>query len=359
VKIGLFGARADERGLGRLTSEFFAHMAPERTLVVDMAAHARGFTQHLDRYPGATVVRFNGGRFDTGVMERFFAGLDVAVMYETAYDHRAYTIARAAGCRTVLMAMPEFHRHLTERRLPAPDAVWVPTPWLLERFPAGTPVVPVPVERCEPAGGSRGDGEPLRILHVAGHRTTGDRNGTLILLAALAQVREPVSVRIVSQEPHLPRPPRTAPGVEVDMALHGVDDHRRLYDGADVLVMPRRYGGLCLPVQEALGAGLGVVMTDCEPNRIWPIASVPSRRGAVVRAPGGIVPTWDVDPADLARVIDRLASDPGEVATLRARSREWADRHTWDRLEARYRSELALIERCVSPVSTGRVRGRG
>ena len=56
MKVGLFGARADDRGLGRLTHDFHTHMRPDRTLVVDMGPHARGFTQHFDRYPTATVV---------------------------------------------------------------------------------------------------------------------------------------------------------------------------------------------------------------------------------------------------------------------------------------------------------------
>jgi glycosyltransferase involved in cell wall biosynthesis len=356
VRIGLFGARADERGLGRLTQDFFTHMAPDRTLVVDMAAHARGFAQHLDRYPGATVVRFNGGRFNDRMLEHFFTGLDVAVMYETAYDHRAYAVARSVGCATVLMAMPEFHRHLTER-LPAPDAVWVPTGWLLDRFPAGTPVVPVPVEREAAEGGERGIGEPLRVLHVAGHRATGDRNGTLVLLAALAHLRGPVSVRVISQDQHPVRLPRTAPGVTVEVVLGGMGDHHRLYDGADVLVMPRRYGGLCLPVQEALAAGLGVVMTDCAPNREWPIAPVRSRPGTMIHTPGGPIRLHDADPVDLARVIDRLAADAREVAELRAGARGWARDHTWDRLRPVYREQLARV--AESRGTPARSSGRG
>ncbi len=82
-------------------------------------------------------------------MRQFFAGLDVAVFYETAYDHRAYTIARTVGCRTVLMVMPEFHRHLTEPHLPHPDVIWIPTSWRAETIPAAR-VVPAPVAPVTP-----------------------------------------------------------------------------------------------------------------------------------------------------------------------------------------------------------------
>jgi glycosyltransferase involved in cell wall biosynthesis len=338
MKIGLFGARADDRGLGRLTHDFHTHMRPARTLVIDMGPHAHGFIQHLDRYSDAVVVPFNGGRLDDTMMRRFFTGLDVAIFYETAYDHRAYDAARAAGCRTVLVTMPEFHRHATET-LPHPDGVWAPTSWRLDTLPAGTRVVPVPVAIDPVVTHQRRDGL-LRVLHVAGHRTSGDRNGTIAFLRAIRALRRNVAVRIISQDRRLPsvQLPRRMP---IAVKLGGIDDYRRLYDGADVLVMPRRYGGLCLPVQEALGAGLGVVMTDCEPNlTTWPVAPVRSEPGTTIRTPGGPVTLHDPDPADLVAVIERLADNPAEVDALKGRARTWAATHTWDALAPLYRAEL-------------------
>jgi hypothetical protein len=38
------------------------------------------------------------------------------------------------------------------------------------------------------------------------------------------------------------------------------------YKDGDVLVIPRKYGGLCLPMQEALAHGIPVIMPDIEPN---------------------------------------------------------------------------------------------
>ena len=39
-----------------------------------------------------------------------------------------------------------------------------------------------------------------------------------------------------------------------------------LYKNFDALILPRRYGGLCLPMNEALMSGLPVIMTDISPN---------------------------------------------------------------------------------------------
>lgn len=343
MRVGLFGARADDRGLGRLTLDFHRHMRPDRTLVVDMGPHAHQFTQHLDRYPDATVVPFNAGVFDEAVMRRFFAGLDVAVMYETAYDHRAYDIARAAGCRTVLMAMPEFHRHLTEQ-LPTPDVVWVPTVWRLGMFPADTRLVPVPVDPEDALAPPASPSPVLRVLHVAGHRATGDRNGTLAFLRALRLVRQPMAVRVTTQDPGIP----SVAGIKhlATFDQRRPTDHWRLYDQADILVMPRRYGGLSLPVHEAMAAGLGVAMTDCDPNpATWPICPIRCRPGLTIRTPGGTVVLNAPDPGHLAAVLDRLAASPAEVADLKARARLWAAANTWDVLRPLYRAEL---ERAVA-----------
>lgn len=337
MKVGLFGARADDRGLGRVTHDFYRHMRPDRTLVIDMGQWARRYPQHLDRYPGAAVTPFNGGRLDDAVMCRFFTGLDVAVMYETAYDHRAYDIARAAGCRTVLMTMPEFHRHLTES-LPHPDVVWAPTVWRLDTLP-GARVVPVPVAAPPPQRAGRAG--VLRVLHVGGHRTSGDRNGTLSFLRSLRQVTGDVTVKVTSQD----RIPAVQGLRHIPITHTGpVEDHWQLYDRADVLVMPRRYGGLCLPVQEALACGLGVVMTGCSPNpETWPIDPVDWKPGALLATPGGKITLADPDLADLSGVITRLAQHPAEVDRLQASARAWAAEHSWDALEPLYRSELALV----------------
>lgn len=40
------------------------------------------------------------------------------------------------------------------------------------------------------------------------------------------------------------------------------------YDGG-VLVLPRKYGGLCLPINEAIASGMPVIATDISPNNTW------------------------------------------------------------------------------------------
>jgi glycosyltransferase involved in cell wall biosynthesis len=48
------------------------------------------------------------------------------------------------------------------------------------------------------------------------------------------------------------------------------EEQQTLYEGFDALIMPRRYGGLCLPMNEALTSGLPVIMSDTSQQRRSP-----------------------------------------------------------------------------------------
>lgn len=337
MRVGMV-ARAEDRGLGILTWEFHRHLQPDRTLVIDMGPLARGFEPHLDRYPDATVVPFDGATLPEAEVRAWLDGLDVLYSAETFYDWHLVEWAREAGVATVLHVMPEFYRHATEGELPHPDAVWAPTPWRLDSLPERTRLVPVPVAtdrfttRPEPTG-------QLRVLHVAGHRAAGDRNGTLQLAQALRRVREPMTVRLLTQDPRLPSM-RTAPGVELVIEAGGRGDYWDLYADADVMVLPRRYGGLSLPVQEAMAAGLAVVMPDVSPNDWWPTIRVPATSRGELNTPAGPVRLYAANPDRLARQLDHLASAPSAVRVAQGKARNWAARHSWTQLAPRYIAEL-------------------
>jgi glycosyltransferase involved in cell wall biosynthesis len=48
---------------------------------------------------------------------------------------------------------------------------------------------------------------------------------------------------------------------------NNIHDNLDLYKEGDLYILPRRYGGLCLPMQEALSTGIPVFMPDISPNR--------------------------------------------------------------------------------------------
>lgn len=337
MKVGLI-ARADDRGLGHMTWEFHRHLQPERTLVVrEPGAEAQGFAPHLDRYPDGLVVRFDGGMLPEAEVRDWLQGLDVLYSAETFYDWHLVQWAAEAGVATVLHTMPEFH-HL---HVPPTSSVWAPTPWRIDHLPLPTRLVPVPVatDRFPMAAPARDPGR-LRVLHVAGHRAAADRNGTTQLLQALRYTRQPVHVRLVTQDQALPSAARLPANVYVHRETGGVADYWDLYDDADVLVLPRRYGGLCLPVQEAMAAGLAVVLPDTAPNDWWPALRVPGRERGHITTAAGQLSLYAADPQQLAQLLDQLAADPDLVAAAQLGALAWANLHSWQALAPLYRAEL-------------------
>ena len=331
-------ARSENRGLGIQGWEFYRHVKPDRTLLVDMGELARGFDLFPERFPDATVAEFRDGMFDEALVRGWLEGLDVVFTAETFYDWRMIDWARSMGVATVVQVNPEFYRHAVDE-LPEPTVWWAPSPWRMNHLPDTARLVGVPIAGDRfPMRIPERDG-PVRFLHVAGHRAAGDRNGTLQLLQALRVLRQPMTVRLLTQDPKLPRL-RPQRAVVVETETRGRPNYWDLYSDADMLVMPRRYGGLCLPVQEAMACGLGVVMTDTSPNDWWPTIRVRGGNRGVLNTGTGPVRMFAATPRALGETLDRLAKNPAEVLTSQQAGLEWAEAHTWDAMLPQYVDEL-------------------
>jgi glycosyltransferase involved in cell wall biosynthesis len=168
-----------------------------------------------------------------------------------------------------------------------------------------------------------------------------DRNGTNATLAALELVTSPIRASIIgAQAPlHLEGP---SP-VTFDCTPRGYprDYFDVLPADTDVLVLPRRYAGLSMPVQEAAARGVPTVMTDVLPQSRWPgVYKVPSRGKQGVVMAGGKVDVHDPDPRGIARAIDGIAGDPVLARRLSDQAYEWAQRLSWDVWKPRYEARL-------------------
>jgi hypothetical protein len=179
---------------------------------------------------------------------------------------------------------------------------------------------------------ARADDGPLRVLHTAGHRAAMDRNGTLLLAEALRWVTRRMHVTITTQDIDVIHPSGIPACVTIDVKVGQEGEWWEQYAGHHVLVMPRRYGGLSLPCQEAMGAGLAVVMPAVSPNEWWPTIRVPAARHSEIQTGAGPISTCMTDVRELARILDWLADSPEEVALSQVHSLAWADDHSWDRL---------------------------
>lgn len=342
MRLGLWGARADAGGLANMTHEFWRHLHPDKTFVIDLGERGRGPADRT-RYPGATFCEGMDDHITDTVIDTFCDGLDVVYAAETFYCHQFAERARSADVRTVLHAMPE----LVRADYTQPDVMWLPTCWEAHRLP-DAPIVPVPVARERLPYRART--EAATFLHVAAP-AFHDRQGTKLVLAALRHLSRPTRVIIrASRRRDLPAMAgRSLPRhVDVDIQVGTDPDYWAAYPAeADVLLLPRRYAGLSLPAQEAASLGMGVVMLDLPPYNtvLPPEALIAARPRQQVRMAGGTFTVHDADPRALAAKMDELTADPALVERLSKESDRLADSISWDRWASEYRR---LFEEIVS-----------
>lgn len=335
MKIGLL-ARSDHRGLGLQSVEFFRHMRPHRTVVVDMGPLSP-YENHPEDFPGAQIVPFIPGAELPFEVMKMLREVDVVWSAETLYWDDLVTFARRCGTKTVVTANWEFFRWKGDADLPRPDLFLAPSRWHLTDWPDGTMHLPFPVAR---------DRLPFKLrtkartfLHIAGHRAMQDRAGTKLVLMASRYVKSDSRIVIRSQTP-MPAY-RNLPKIEV---IKGdVANYWDLYREGDVLLHPRRYGGLSLPLNEAQSAGMPVIALDREPERsILPEESfIKARRARDMKVISGNVGWYDADPRYLAAKIDELAGDDSLVTRMSKEADEYADSISWDRLAPAYREAFS------------------
>jgi glycosyltransferase involved in cell wall biosynthesis len=112
----------------------------------------------------------------------------------------------------------------------------------------------------------------------------------------------------------------------------------------DGLVLPRRFGGLCLPVNEALGAGMPVIMPAISPNDSWlPQEWLTPARWVRDFYAKTRVDVYETDPQVLAAKIDEFASDPDQYAKARAKAYELRTELSWTALKPLYLEVLGNV----------------
>lgn len=333
MRLGIV-ARGDNGGLATMTGEAARHLHPERVLLIDLGDKGRGACRP-ERFPGAMVNRGMDHELTPETVRHFAEGLDVIYMAETSYADHFCDTARSVGARTVLHAMPELMR----RDYSPPDAVWLPTTWEAHRLPGAT-VVPVPVARDRLAPRLRS--ECRTFLHVAGTKFH-DRNGTRLTLAATRRMTQPCRLVVHGWTGHLP----DRLGRVMVERHREANDYWQIYPSyADVLVMPRRYAGLSLPVQEAASLGMGLVMLDLPPyNGALAPESLVATRGPGLDFPmgGGTFTVHNGDVNALAARMDEIVRDPALCERLSKHSDTWAESLSWYRWAPRYRDLLAEV----------------
>lgn len=248
LRVGLI-ARSDYSGLGFQTRELYKLLNPTKVILIDSTPFNQR-AQHPEWYDSERTVT-NMGFIEHDNLANLLSGIDVLVSCEIFYNHQLPKVARRMGVKTVLQPNAELNQYFVMHNIPKPDVFFLPSPWLEDETRSlGVPCYVVQPPVVEPRTYKqipKGKGN-LKVLHFGGRRAAGDRNGTEI-------IRNMAHIQDVCVDIH-------------DQGANEVEDQRELYEqGHHVVLIPRRYGGLCLPMLESLSYGLPVIMPNIEPNR--------------------------------------------------------------------------------------------
>lgn len=335
-RLGLL-AYSTNTGLGVQTWEFARHMRPDRVLLVDLLRlnHA---AQHPDRYENFECVYTKGFPTDRDIA-RFIANLEVVFVCETPLNYNLFGMCRQRGVKTILQPNHEFNDYYQRPGLPLPDLFALPSPWHYDDLPyENKRLLPVPVA-MERLPKHPGDRPFRRFLHMVGRPAVHDRNGTLETIAAFRKVAcadATLTVRVQSNGMTYMSAAGTDHRISIDQT--DIPNYWEAYQGFDCLVLPRKYGGLCLPMQEALGSGIPVIMADVSPNHSilpheWLVPA--ARTGEFMTR--SMIDIHTADVGALARTIECLcALEPRAAAADFDIARSLGDRLSWDIWEPRY-----------------------
>lgn len=256
-------ARMDHSGLGYQTKALVEMLKPDKVLVVDSSEFREGMKQHPEWYENYNTVFSGMPSFLE--YEEFLKDIDVMLTCETPYVYEAWNWARMAGVKTFCQPNWELFDGLVQPNMPHPDVYMMPSYWHLEEmqelFPK-TVYLPPPTPDLKEARAVnlRRTGK-RRFVHIGGITAVYDRNGWAALRDCLEETTADFELVVYSQtEITGLADPR------VKYHIFDVENQEDLYRNFDALLLPRRYGGLCLPMNEALMAGLPVIMPDVSPN---------------------------------------------------------------------------------------------
>ena len=313
VKIGLV-AFANNSGLGAQTRRLAKLINPHRILVIDSSNFSKNKKQHFEWYEDYEFFVSRGFPSDTD-SKLFLQGLTHVFTCENPYNFNMVYWAKQKGIKFYCQVNYEFSENVSKRYLPVPDLFLMPSHWKLNEMERifGTQRVkylPPPIETSEfekPLKKNlKRSGKP-RILHMIGTLASYDRNGTMQVLDAVTKSKSDFELVVHSQHPL----PMTyfLDDSRVKYRIANFEYNHELYDDFDFVLLPRKFGGLCLPMNEALMSGLPVIMTDISPNnsilpKDWLVNATYS--GTF----NGVAPVdmFSADSVQLAQKIDKLVS---------------------------------------------------
>ena len=301
-------ARSDNTGLGNQTRELVKMLNPDKILLID-SEHFNGNEQHPEWYKDYNVTTTTRGFPTKPEVIEFLRGIDVVLSCETFYRQDFLHYTKRRGIKTILQYNFEFLLNMSVPEAELPDVLLAPSLWnidQIEKMVDGRCKVihlPPPTDSSlfENVRQNNMSKDHNRLLHVGGKFAAKDRNGTQTVLQMLKYSKASYELVITTQK----FPELDLKDSRVTVNNSNPENREELYNGFDAMLLPRRYAGLCLPMNEALISGLPVFMTDISPNNLilpkeWLVKSEHINSFQAK----SLVDVYDGNPEHLAAIVD-------------------------------------------------------
>lgn len=325
--------RADETGLGYQTRDYYKHLKPDKTIIIDLSP-LNGNEQHYGWYENAHLIK---GIPTSEQVDLILDDIDVLLTAETPYNLKLYTRARQRGIKTICVENAEFYDHIKYPEFDMPDLIILPSVWHLDEIKnhcesKGTKFVQIhhPVDREQHPFRLR---TGKRTFHTAGKPAAHDRNGTWDYLYAFPDGT------IITQDEAFANQIRKR--FSQSKVYTGINDFNVMYSYGDIFVLPRKYGGNCLPLNEALSHGLPVIMPDISPNNnLLPKEWLVPATVTDYFEPRGRV---DIYSSDLNALRERAEWIAENIESQSKMANEIADTISWTTLKPKYIEAIESI----------------
>jgi hypothetical protein len=268
MRLGII-ARSDNTGLGNQTRELVNMLNPDKIMLINSRFFNQN-KQHPEWYEGYNCQTTIKGFPTTNEIVEFLKDIDVVISCELFYNPKFVDLAKSRGIKTILQYNYEFLDYLANPNQTLPDALVAPSLWnfedVVDRFGDKTSVVHLPpptdINLFSQAKEINKSKTHKKLLHIAGKAAVKDRNGTNTVIEMLNYSSGDYELVIKTQSQLDIK--CNDPRLTIDAS--SPDSHQSLYEGFDAMILPRRYAGLCLPMNEALISALPVFMTNISPN---------------------------------------------------------------------------------------------
>lgn len=326
VRLGII-ARSDDSGLGIQTQLLHKMLKPHKTLAIDFSEFKGDYMKpHWGRFEGN--VRQHKGFLDKEALEWITDDVDCVLTAEIDYAQGGlYLMARSKGVKSFVHFNYEFLENLKEDDFPMPDVFIAPSPWNIRRLP--TKIRGKMVSLDLPVESNWQEKKDKSIfLHVIGKSTKEDRNGTKLVFEALKYTDENFTLNITHQDQvDMPNDPRIKD-------LGYVEDLKPLYREAGHLLMPRRFGGQSLVIQEAMASNCIPILLENDPYEIG--RKIESRHSKRIRV-YTFIDVYTCHPQKLAKAIHSSILDDGRY---KEPMREYMNSHTIEAMKPQWEAVL-------------------